>query len=179
MCDAYYVTIIHNDDGSPLNLGRGARLFSPTQRVMIAGLQGGCTVATCDAPPSFCEIHHITPWIEGGKTDVLDGIMLCRHHHMQLHNFGHRIKRIDAEPGAPGAAVRRYEDSYFWVPAPTPGQLDPPPVQLRFRGVAHNNACAPGLAAADRLSSTRPVSAPRKSARPSFVPVRSTVLPST
>ena len=139
VCDTGYVTSLQGDDGSPLNLGREARLYSSKQRQVIAGLQGGCAVGTCDAPPSFCEVHHITPWIEGGKTDILDGVMLCRFHHMHLHSNGDHIERIDG---------RRYEDSYVYVSAPVRGNstgAHPPGasrVQLRFRGVAHDNAHA-------------------------------------
>ncbi|CAD6009422.1 HNH endonuclease signature motif containing protein [Agreia sp. COWG] len=133
VCDTGYITSILSDNGSPLDLGREARLFSPKQRVVISGIQGGCAAPGCDAPPSFCEIHHIDHWIDGGKTNILDAIMLCRHHHMHLHNRGHRIIR-DTGP--------RYEDNYYWVPAATQDTPHPARVRLRFRGVAHDNAMA-------------------------------------
>ncbi|KQP56831.1 hypothetical protein ASF51_02725 [Agreia sp. Leaf283] len=132
VCDTGLVPIVRNADGSPLDLGREVRLYTRAQRVVIATLQGGCAAPGCDAPASFCEVHHLQHWSEGGKTDINDGILLCRFHHMQLHNDGHRIIRI---PG------RKYEESYYWVPSALrdPGQT---PIKLRFRGVARHNAQA-------------------------------------
>ena len=128
ICDTGYVPVIVDSAGAPLDLGREVRLFTTKQRTAIAALQGGCVAEGCNAPPSFCEVHHIDPWSEGGKTDVEDGVLLCRFHHMQLHNHGHRITRIAGE---------RYENSYRWVPS---AEFDPlrSPVRLRFRGVAHH-----------------------------------------
>ncbi|WP_176141196.1 HNH endonuclease signature motif containing protein [Agreia bicolorata] len=140
-CDTGAVPIVRNSDGSPLDLGREVRLYTRAQRLVIAALQGGCARDGCDAPAAFCEVHHITHWCEGGKTAIDDGILLCRFHHMQLHNQGHRIIRVSGQP---------YEDSYYWVPSKF-GDIEQTPIKLRFRGVAHHNAQAtpdPSLRAA-------------------------------
>jgi len=132
ICDTGLVPVILDPVGAPLDLGRQVRLFTAKQRLALASLQGGCVVAGCNAPPSFCEVHHIDPWSEGGKTDVEDGVLLCRFHHMHLHNHGDRITRIAGE---------RYEDSYRWVPS---AEFDPlrSPFRVRFRGVARHYASA-------------------------------------
>jgi hypothetical protein len=71
---------------------------------------GGCAAPGCDRPPSWCEAHHIVFWArDGGKTDLDDGILLCRHHHLLFHNNGWEIRRDD---------LRRY----WLVP---PGDVDP------------------------------------------------------
>jgi hypothetical protein len=132
-CDTGVVPVLRNSDGSPLDLGREVRLYTRAQRLVIAALQGGCAKEGCDVPASFCEVHHLHHWSDGGKTDVNDGVLLCRFHHMQLHNYGHRITRV---------AGRSYEDSYYWLPS----KLSDPeqtPIKLRFRGVSHHNAQAP------------------------------------
>jgi hypothetical protein len=129
-CDTGVVPVVRNSDGSPLDLGREVRLYTRAQRLVISALQGGCARDGCNAPASFCEVHHLHHWSDGGKTDVNDGVLLCRFHHMQLHNYGHRIVRV---------AGRSYEDSYYWIPS----KLSDPeqtPIKLRFRGVAHHNA---------------------------------------
>jgi hypothetical protein len=132
VCDTGFVPIVLGSNGAPLDLGREVRLFTNKQRRAIASLQGGCAVAGCGSPPSFCEVHHIDHWSEGGETNVEDGVLLCRFHHMHLHNQGHRIIRVDGH---------RYEDSFFWVPS---ASSDPQqtPIKLRFRGAAHHNAQA-------------------------------------
>jgi hypothetical protein len=127
-CDTGVVPLVRNEDGSPLDLGREVRLFTRQQRLMIAALQGGCVAPGCDAPASFCEVHHITHWSDGGKTDINDGVLLCRFHHMRLHNQGHHIKRVPDH---------RYENSYYWVPSALSG-AEQTPTKLRFRGVSHH-----------------------------------------
>jgi hypothetical protein len=48
----------------------------------------------CGRPPSWTETHHIDHWEEHhGKTDVDDGVLLCRHCHLLLHNQHWRIRR--------------------------------------------------------------------------------------
>jgi hypothetical protein len=82
------------DGTAPLDLGRTQRLFSEKQRIVLAARWGGCAIAGCDRPPSWTEAHHIDEWdAHGGRTDVRDGILLCRHHHMWLHDIGARIVR--------------------------------------------------------------------------------------
>lgn len=85
-----------DDDGRALNLGREQRLFSEKQRIVLAARDGGCLM--CDRPPSWCEAHHIDHWDEHrGRTDVDDGVLLCRHCHLLLHNRRWRIRRTGAD----------------------------------------------------------------------------------
>jgi hypothetical protein len=138
-CDTGMVAIVRGADGSPLDLGREVRLYTRAQRVVIAALQGGCAKDGCDAPATFCEVHHLNHWSEGGKTDINDGVLLCRFHHMQLHNGGHRIIRVAGKP---------YEDAYFWIPS-TLSDPQQTPIKLRFRGAARYDAEAASAEAAD------------------------------
>ena len=67
----------------------------------------------CTRPPSWTEAHHIDHWArDGGRTDIADGVLLCRFHHMYVHNDGWRIVRRGAE--------------YFAVPPPRPDGVRPP-----------------------------------------------------
>ncbi len=85
---------VHLDGtGDPLDLGRTTRLYSAPQKLAISLRDGGCMARACGAPASFCEVHHIDPYSEGGRTDIDRGILLCRFHHMTLHNHGARITR--------------------------------------------------------------------------------------
>ncbi|MBA4247265.1 MAG: hypothetical protein C0444_03095 [Microbacterium sp.] len=98
--------------GQPLNLGRERRLFSRAQRIALAARDGGCRWPGCERPPSWCEAHHIDHWQrDGGRTDVADGILLCRHHHLLAHNNGWEIRRdgpryLLVPPDHPSGAVR-------------------------------------------------------------------------
>jgi hypothetical protein len=79
--------------GHVLDLGRTRRLFSTAQKAALAVRDGGCLWIGCDRPPSWTEAHHIVPWARHGRTDVADGVLLCRHHHLRLHNEGWSITR--------------------------------------------------------------------------------------
>lgn len=81
------------ENGEPVDLGRTRRLFSPAQHTALAARDGGCRVGDCDRPPEWCEGHHIKHWQrDGGPTDISNGILLCRYHHMLVHNNGWDIE---------------------------------------------------------------------------------------
>jgi len=93
-CESGAVTISVDGFGNPLDVGREHRLFTPRQRIALSVRDGGCRWRGCDRPASYCEAHHIDEWHrDGGRTDIDRGILLCRHHHMQLHHGGWRITR--------------------------------------------------------------------------------------
>ncbi len=85
-------------EGQPIDVGREQRLYSRRQRIALAARDGGCRWPGCDRPPSWTEAHHIRHWArDGGRTDVADGILLCRHHHLLLHNNHWEIERGGAD----------------------------------------------------------------------------------
>lgn len=92
VCSSRAVPILFDGDGRVLNLGREQRLFSEKQRIALAARDGGCLM--CDRPPSWCEAHHIDHWDEHhGRTDIDDGVLLCRFCHLLVHNRRWRIRR--------------------------------------------------------------------------------------
>lgn len=108
-CADGIIPIAFDEEGQALNLGREQRLFTTRQRIALAARDGGCRAGDCDRPPSWCEAHHIQHWKrDTGRTDIADGILLCRYHHMLVHNNDWQIIRD--------------EDGYWLVPPPgTPG----------------------------------------------------------
>lgn len=88
-------TEIHIDHtGQPLDVGREQRLYTRTQRIALAARDGGCRWPGCERPPSWTEAHHINHWArDHGRTDVADGVLLCRHHHLLVHNNHWEIQR--------------------------------------------------------------------------------------
>ncbi|MFC5502528.1 DUF222 domain-containing protein [Lysinimonas soli] len=98
ICASGVVPILFDDDGHALNLGREQRRFSARQRIVLAVRDGGCRFPGCDRPPSWCEAHHIDEWVrDHGRTDIADGVLLCRHHHLLVHNNGWRVTREGAD----------------------------------------------------------------------------------
>lgn len=85
------------DGGQVVNLGRERRLFTRRQSLALAARDGGCTFPQCERPPSWTETHHINQWQrDRGGTDIADGVLLCRHHHLLVHNNGWRVTRDGA-----------------------------------------------------------------------------------
>ena len=97
-CDNGVLPIAINFDGQPLDVGRSQRTFTARQRIALAARDGGCIIGDCDRPPEWCEAHHIDEWMrDHGNTDLADGVLLCRQHHMVLHNHGWRITRTGTQ----------------------------------------------------------------------------------
>jgi hypothetical protein len=97
LCDTGIIALSFDDDGQCVNVGRTQRLFTARQRVGLAARDGGCRFPDCDRPPSWAEAHHVEHWQrDNGKTDLADGILLCRRHHLLLHNNAWQITRDGA-----------------------------------------------------------------------------------
>jgi hypothetical protein len=92
-CAAGTLPIVLDSTGQALDLGREQRFYNRRQRRALAARDGGCMWPGCDRPPSWTEAHHTRRWSDGGRTDLADGILLCRHHHLRLHDEGWSISR--------------------------------------------------------------------------------------
>ncbi len=99
-CATGYLPVIVQRRGV-LDVGVAQRFFTEKQRIAFAVTWGGCAVEGCSRPPAETEAHHLDPWSTGGPTDIDNGILLCKHHHLLLHNNAWTIHRPD--PQTPGA----------------------------------------------------------------------------
>jgi hypothetical protein len=123
-CTRGTVAVVFDEHGQPLDVGREQRLFTARQRIALAERDGGCRWTGCERPPSWSEAHHIQHWQrDRGRTDVGDGILLCKHHHLLLHDHHWEIERR-------GPARAEY-----WL-IPPPGHPDPAPRRLESRSLA-------------------------------------------
>lgn len=148
MCDCGTAAITIGTSGCILNFGRSRRQFSSSQREVLRARDGGCVWLGCDRPAWQTEAHHIRPWSEGGRTDVDDGVLLCRFHHLNLHTHGWRI-------------VRGENCDYSLIP-PAKFDVIRTPIPLRPKSTAWTRARSAG-----RDRTTPAVSADRRSARTS------------
>jgi hypothetical protein len=88
------IDVIFDADGTPIDIGREQRLFSKRQRIGLITRDGGCRWPGCDQPGEYSEAHHIEHWVrDHGATEIRNGIMLCRRHHLLLHNHHWEIMR--------------------------------------------------------------------------------------
>lgn len=87
LCSSTIEPILFDDSGNALDVGRDQRLYNRKQRTALAIRDGGCMFPGCDRPPSWTEAHHTKHWTrDRGGTNIDDGILLCRHHHLLCHN---------------------------------------------------------------------------------------------
>ena len=123
-CAQGTLPVVFDAHGQPLDVGREHRLFTPRQRIALTERDGGCRWTGCERPPSWCEAHHIAHWArDRGRTDVADGLLLCKHHHLLLHDHHWEIERR-----GPGRAE-------YWL-IPSPGHPDPAPRRLDSKSLA-------------------------------------------
>lgn len=139
LCESGFVPVTVDSCGNPLDVGREQRLFTPKQRISLAIRDGGCRWQGCDRPASYCEAHHIDEWAKDhGRTDIDRGILLCRYHHMTLHNGGWWITRDGTDdfvlhhPGGDEFVLKpRLVVAYTYAEAWPGFGADPPPKRFR------------------------------------------------
>jgi hypothetical protein len=96
--EAAVAWIVHNSQGGILNYGTTQRLASPKQTLALIARDQGCSFPGCTSPPEWTERHHVTPWREGGTTDLDNLCLLCDYHHDRIDTGGWRITMRDGLP---------------------------------------------------------------------------------
>lgn len=84
-CDAGIIPIVLGSDSEPLDIGRRSRSIPAAIRRAVELRDGGCRWVGCDATLSWCDVHHLQHWIDGGITALVNLILLCRKHHIAVH----------------------------------------------------------------------------------------------
>jgi hypothetical protein len=118
-CEAEVIPVVLNEAGGILAYGRRRRLASRGQRLALGGRDGGCSFPGCDRPAAWTEVHHVVSWSSGGRTDISNMCLLCRHHHREFERRGWVVQMRDGVPE--------------WIPPPW---LDPE--QRPRRNTAHH-----------------------------------------
>ncbi|MGB6182642.1 MAG: DUF222 domain-containing protein [Rhodococcus sp. (in: high G+C Gram-positive bacteria)] len=77
---------VFGNGGRPLHLGREKRLASADQRLALFAMEKGCTFPGCSEPATRSQIHHVTDWARGGRTDIDQLTHACERHHPLVHD---------------------------------------------------------------------------------------------
>lgn len=89
-CTGQVSLMVTDAGGEVLHLGRKQRLASRAQRRALRLRDTTCTFPGCHQSRHL-DAHHLVPWSEGGRTDI-DGLaLLCRRHHVMVHEGGMRV----------------------------------------------------------------------------------------
>ncbi|MEX5634300.1 HNH endonuclease signature motif containing protein [Parafrankia sp. FMc2] len=113
-CDGMIRTLLTDQKGNPLRLGRRRRL--PTRRLRAAVQardHGTCQYPGC-THTRWLHIHHLTPWAEGGRTDLHGLTLVCSAHHRYIHDEGVTLRR-----NSHGTITADLPDRRTLVPAPS------------------------------------------------------------
>ncbi|MGH8167420.1 MAG: DUF222 domain-containing protein, partial [Woeseiaceae bacterium] len=88
-CDASVVTLLDDENGEPLSIGRKSRVIPPAIRRALRFRDQGCRFPGC-THRHFVDGHHIKHWADGGETSLRNLVQLCRFHHRLVHerDFG-------------------------------------------------------------------------------------------
>jgi len=93
LCDCAITRVVMDGDGLPLDVGRSRRMFTPAQRVAVVARDRQCAWNGCATVARYCHVHHIRWWHrDGGRSDLDNAVLLCAHHHLQLH-----LRDLDVE----------------------------------------------------------------------------------
>src|SRR5690606_8151219 len=96
VCASGTIPIVVDENGQAIDVGREQRLFTRKQRIAFAARDGGCRWPGCERPPAWTEAHHVRHWKrDRGGTDLANGILLCRHHHVLPHDNHWEIRVTD------------------------------------------------------------------------------------
>ena len=91
-CDGSLITIVEDDDGTPLDVGRKRRTVTTALRRALWSRDRHCTFPGCHNR-CYVDAHHIEHWAEGGATSLENLMLLCTFHHTLLHEGGFKIRR--------------------------------------------------------------------------------------
>jgi hypothetical protein len=173
-CDAALVALMNSAvPGEQLRLGRKTRKISPALRRALRVRDGGCTFPGCHRL-THLEAHHIVHWLHGGATDLENLVLLCRRHHMAIHEEGFSVSRSN-DPAhthcrfhrPDGVVIPRHRELHpgpVWEEFPDwPGvPIDPASIRPGWRGERFSLAdsvsvlCGASVPRDDELSTDEP-----------------------
>ena len=96
--------VLFDPDGRIVSIGTTDRIFTHHQRRAIALRDKECVIPGCHVRSTWCEIHHVTDYAEGGPTHTDNGVPLCWYHHRTLDSSGWDIRMNNGLPEIRGPA---------------------------------------------------------------------------
>jgi len=112
LCDARGAWMTMKDRREVLDMGRETRTPTTAQRRAVIARDRHCRYPGCRAPARWCDVHHLVEWEEGGTTDLANLVLLCRRHHVAVHEGAKQLVRnhdgtCSVTPGFRGRRRRR------------------------------------------------------------------------
>jgi Domain of unknown function (DUF222)/HNH endonuclease len=143
-CDGSLITIVEDEHGTPLDVGRKRRTVTTALRRALWSRDRGCSFPGCPNT-RYVHAHHIQHWTNGGETSLDNLTLLCTYHHTLLHEGGFSIhdderggiyfRRPDGR-GIPRSGYRA-ADMLDDVGVPLPGEN--PSAEVRMAAIVHGH----------------------------------------
>jgi hypothetical protein len=93
LCDCALGRVVVRGRSQILDLGRRTRTVPERLRRAIVLRDEHCRFPGCRAPAAWCDAHHLRDWILGGETNLENCALLCRRHHVAVHEGGWKLAR--------------------------------------------------------------------------------------
>jgi hypothetical protein len=93
LCDARGAMMRMDERREVLDMGRESRTPTAAQRRAVIARDRHCRYPGCRAPAHWCDVHHLVEWGHGGHTDLTNLVLLCRRHHVAVHEGGRQLVR--------------------------------------------------------------------------------------
>ena len=92
LCDAEAEVIARAEDGRYMEYGRRQRTAPPAlKRALLARYNHMCGADGCISRHRL-QVHHLTPWSDGGETNQDELVVLCWfHHQVVVHERGYEV----------------------------------------------------------------------------------------
>ena len=134
LCDAALETTVSGVDGNPLFAGRSTRTVNRRLRRALHHRDGTCRFPGC-THHGWLDAHHIVHWLDQGRTDVDNLVLLCRRHHRFVHENGWTIV------GSPGGELAFRRPDGTLLAAGPPVWLGDPKGVRRHRRSPDDGRC--------------------------------------
>jgi hypothetical protein len=93
-CDASVTRIVFGADSEILDVGRKTRVIPSALRRAVIARDRHCQHPGCRRDATWCDVHHLVHWADGGETSLANLLLLCRYH----HTLRHRRDSVEHEP---------------------------------------------------------------------------------
>jgi Domain of unknown function (DUF222) len=93
LCDCALGRVAVRGRSQIIDLGRRTRTVPDRLRRAIVLRDEHCQFPECRAPASWCDAHHLVHWTLGGETNLENCTLLCRRHHVAVHEGGWKLAR--------------------------------------------------------------------------------------
>lgn len=85
LCDSYLTRVITAGPSQVLDVGRSTRFVSEPQRSALVVRDEMCVFPSCIRDHRWCDAHHLTFYEDDPRTDLENLVLLCRRHHVMVH----------------------------------------------------------------------------------------------